>query len=144
MNLRGPWINRDFCRLWSQIVIGPPTNTLKSNRSTFLKSSSRRDLSKFKHRKRRKYSSSSSSSPSLSSLKRSRKSKKSKNSHKKRRHWSPSFSSSDSIKDCGRFVLHWKKAIQYIHHSCVMISTDNTTVVLTLVLLNKLRSHTHF
>ena len=23
-----------------------------------------------------------------------------------------------------------KKAIQYIHHSCVMISTDNTTVVL--------------
>ena len=26
-----------------------------------------------------------------------------------------------------RFAL--KKAIQYIHHSCVMISTDNTTLV---------------
>ena len=77
------------------IVIKLATNTWESNRPASLKSPSRRDQPKSRYKKRRRYSSSSSLSSSLSSHRKAR-SQRSLNSH-----ISSSFSSSESIKDCG-------------------------------------------
>ena len=91
------------------IVINLPTNTWESYRNTSLNRLSRRDQPKSRHKnkKRRRYTSSSyspsfSTSSALSSHRKNKKSERSRYSHKKRRPRS-SLTSSQSMKDYGRY-----------------------------------------